>query len=192
MSEGLDRFQRALRSYTRYNRRELGPLLENRARRVQWDLYRRFRDIAPTKEKIDREAEARGFRIKRRIGQNGKRLSVKQELAVRRRSIRWLSVSFLVRAWKARKEGQAGAFAALSRRRREIGKAIIRTAKGERRPRVRILSHLEGAAKQNAQRRIVDQSLAGQATDMRTYVLRKQREKAQRTISRNFSQLIGP
>ena len=74
----MDAFQNALRAYARYNRRELGPLIENRARRLQWELYRRFRDIAPTKKKIEQDAAALGFRIRRATGNDGKFLSVKQ------------------------------------------------------------------------------------------------------------------
>ena len=192
MSSDLKKFQEALRSYARYNRRELGPLIENRARRLQWELYRRFRDIAPTKEKIDRDAAALGFKIKRAIGPNGKRLTVKQELARRRRSIRWLSVSFLQRQWRAAPEGQAAAFAAVSRRKSEIGRTIIRTAKGETRPRVRILSYLEGAAEQARQRGIVENALRAETNDMRSYVARKQKERMQRTIANSFTHPIGP
>lgn len=192
MSADLQKFQEALRSYLRYNRRELGPLIENRARRLQWELYRRFRNIAPTREKIDQDAAALGFRIRRAMGDDGKRLSVKRELARRRRSIGWLSVSFLQRQWRARREGQSSAFAAVSRRKREIGRAIIRTAKGESHPRVRILSFLEGAAVQSRQRGIVDRALRAETNDMRTYVARKQREQAQRDLSGTFKHLIGP
>ena len=192
MSRELEAFQKALRAYARYNRRELGPLIENRARSLQWELYRRFRDIAPTREKIDQDAAALGFRIRRATGNNGKPLSVKQELARRRRSIRWLSVSFLQRQWRANREGQSAAFAAVSRRKSEIGRSIIRTAKGESRPRVHILSYLEGAAVQSRQRGIVDRALRAQTGDMRGYIARKQREQAQRDLSGTFKHLIGP
>lgn len=192
MSEDLQKFQEALRAYARYNRRELGPLIENRARRLQWELYRRFRDIAPTREKIDQEAAALGFRIRRATGSDGKPLTVKRELARRRRSIRWLSVSFLQRQWRANREGQSAAFAAVSRRKREIGRSILRTAKGESRPRVHILSFLEGAAVQNRQRGIVERALRAETNDMRTYIARKQREQAQRNLSGTFNHLIGP
>ncbi len=191
MSGGLEAFQKALRDYTRYNRRELGPLIENRARRVQWDLYRRFREIAPTPEKINKEAEARGFEIRRRIGKDGKHLSVKQELALRRRSTGWLSISFLLRTWRAQREGQTGVFSALSRTRREVGKAIIRTAKGQRRPSVRIVSLLEGAAIQARQRGIVNRVLQSQTADMRSYIARKQQERIQKTIAKSFTHIIG-
>ena len=191
MSTELQRFQKALLEYTRYNRRELGALIENRARRLQWELYRRFRDIAPTKEKIDRDVADQGFKIKRAIGPDGKRLTVKQELARRRRSIRWLSVSFFQRQWRAAPQGQATAFAAVSRRKHEIGRAIIRTAKGETRPRVRILSFLEGAAIQARQRGIVDRALQSERADMRGYVARKQREQIQKTLDHVFNHTIG-
>jgi hypothetical protein len=191
MSKQLEQFQKAFAAYSRYNRRELGPLIENRGRRVQWELFRQFRAIAPSREDIDREAEALGFAIKRRTGKSGKAVSVKRELAARKRSLRWLSVSFLIRGWRARREGQSSAYAALSRRKREIGKAIIRTAKGKRRPQVRILSFLEGAAEQNRQRGIVDKALAAQTADMERYIARKQRERFEQGLHKTFSHLIG-
>lgn len=122
MSDGLAAFQRALQSYTRYNRRELGPVLEARARRAQFELFRQFKSIAPTKDKIEAEAAARGYRIRRREGDDGRKVSLKQELSMRRKSIGFLSVSFLIRAWKAQREGQNAAFSARTRKQAEIGK----------------------------------------------------------------------
>lgn len=190
MNDGLTDFQRALQSYTRYNRRELGPVLEARARRVQFELFRQFKRIAPTKEKITAEAAARGFRIRRRDGPDGKKVSIKTELALRRKSIGWLSVSFLIRAWRAQREGQNTSFAARSRRQLEIGRTALRTAKGESRPQVLIQSYLEGAATQNRKRALVDKTLRAEATDMRTYVARKQREEFQRRAGRFFNHFV--
>ena len=170
MRQGLTEFNRALQKYLQNNKRDLGPLIENRARRIQWALYRQFRDIAPTPGKIMQDAKARGYRIKRRKGKGGKRLSLKQELAARRRSVKWLSVSFLIRNWKAKREGQSAAYHAVSRKKWTIGKAILRTAKGNTSPSVRIESYLEGAAIQNAQRGIVNRVISQETADMETYV----------------------
>jgi len=186
-SKSLDRFDRALGAYLKYNRRESGPLIENRAKKIQWELYRRFKAIAPTRDKIEQEAAARGYAIRRRIGPDGKRLSVKKELAMRKRSIGYLSISYLFRAWRTSRKGQNSAFSAKSRHKREIGEALVRTATGKRRPFVRLTSFLRGAVIQNRQRRIVDKALKAQAADMKQYVLRKQREQLQNTIARTFS-----
>ncbi|MEE4212843.1 MAG: hypothetical protein V2I43_26655 [Parvularcula sp.] len=191
MSEGvstqpLRQFDRALRAYLRYNRRETGPLLEDRGKKLQWELYRQFKAIATTRDKIEQEAASVGYAIRRRMGANGKRLSVKKELALRKRSIRYLSVSYLFRAWKSRREGQSGSFSATSRRNKQIGEALIRTSKGKRRPFVRLTSFLEGVVAQNRQRRLVDKALRAQSADMKTYVQRKQREQVRRTIGRIF------
>ena len=45
-SDSLQQFDRALEEYLRYNRRETGPLIENRAKKIQWELYRSFKAIA--------------------------------------------------------------------------------------------------------------------------------------------------
>jgi hypothetical protein len=186
-SRSLRQFDRALREYLRYNQREAGPLIENRAKKVQWELYRQFKAIAPTRDKIEQEAAARGYAIRRRKGADGKSLSVKQELALRKRSIGYLSVSYLFRAWRANRDGQNARHSATSRRNRKIGEALIRTAKGQRHPSVRISSFLEGVLVQNRQRGLVDKALRAQATDMKTYVRRKQQEALKRTVGRIFA-----
>ncbi len=190
MRQDLVEFNRSLQKYLQYNKRDLGPLIENRGRRIQWALYRQFRDIAPTPGKIMQDAKSRQYRIKRRKGKSGKKLSLKQELAVRRRSVKWLSVSFLIRNWKAKREGQAAAYHAVSRKKWKIGKAILRTAKGKSNPSVRIESYLEGAAIQNAQRGIVNRVISGETADMETYVARKQQEAFKRQFGRALNQLI--
>lgn len=185
-TQSLRQFDRALQQYLRWNKRETGPLIENRGKRLQWELYRAFKAIAPSRDKIDQEAAARGYAIRRRRGPDGKRLSVKKELALRKRSIGYLSVSYLFRAWKANREGQSAQFAATSRRNRRIGEALVRTAKGERRPSVRLTSFLQGVMVQNRQRRLVDHALKAQSADMKTYVRRKQQETMKRTFARIF------
>lgn len=186
-SKSLRNFDRALKEYLRYNKRETGPLIENRAKRVQWELYRQFKGIAPTRDKIEQEAASRGYAIRRRMGPDGKRLSVKKELALRKRSIRYLSVSYLFRAWRANRDGQNTQFSAKSRRNKQIGEALIRTAKGKRRPFVRLTSFLEGVVAQNRKRNLVDKALRAQTADMKTYVRRKQQQAMKRSITRIFT-----
>jgi hypothetical protein len=186
-SKSLRNFDRALKEYLRYNKRETGPLIENRAKRVQWELYRQFKAIAPTRDKIEQEAASRGYAIRRRMGPDGKRLSVKKELALRKRSIRYLSVSYLFRAWRANRDGQNTQFSAKSRRNKQIGEALIRTAKGKRRPFVRLTSFLEGVVAQNRKRNLVDKALRAQTADMKTYVGRKQQQAIKRSITRIFT-----
>ena len=186
-SDSLDQFDRALEEYLRYNRRETGPLIENRAKKIQWELYRSFKAIAPSRDKIEQEAAARGYAIRRRMGADGKRLSVKRELALRKRSIGYLSVSYLFRAWRTNREGQNGSFSANSRRNKRIGEVLVRTSKGERKPMVKLTSFLQGVLIQNRQRRIVDKALNAQAADMKLYVQRKQQEALKRTIAGLFT-----
>lgn len=191
MGARLEQFNRTLEQYLRYNKRDIGPLIENRARRIQWALYRQFRDIAPTPGKIMQDAKSRGYRIKRRKGKSGKRLSLKEELAVRRRSVKWLSVSFLIRDWKARREGQATAYHAVSREKWKVGQAILRTAKGKSNPSVRIVSYLKGAAIQNTRRSIVNRVISRETADMETYVARKQKEAFKRQFGKSLTRLIN-
>jgi hypothetical protein len=186
-SKSLRNFDWALKEYLRYNKRETGSLIENRAKRVQWELYRQFKAIAPTRDKIEKEAASRGYAIRRRMGPDGKRLSVKKELALRKRSIRYLSVSYLFRAWRANRDGQNTQFSAKSRRNKQIGEALIRTAKGKRRPFVRLTSFLEGVLAQNRKRNLVDKAFRAQTADMKTYVRRKQQQAIKRSITRIFT-----
>ena len=186
-SKSLRNFDRALKEYLRYNKRETGSLIENRAKRVQWELYRQFKAIAPTRDKIEQEAASRDYAIRRRMGPDGKRLLVKKELALRKRSIRYLSVSYLFRAWRANRDGQNTQFSAKSRRNKQIGEALIRTAKGKRRPFVRLTSFLEGVVAQNRKRNLVDKALRAQTADMKTYVRRKQQQAIKRSITRIFT-----
>lgn len=185
-SRSLKHFNRALEQYLKYNQRETGPLIENRGKRVQWELYRQFKKIAPTKDKIEQEAAQRSYAIRRRMGPDGQRLSVKKELAERKRSIGYLSISYLHRAWRANREGQNNRLTARSRKNKQIGEALIRTAKGKRRPYVRLTSFLHGVLIQNRQKRTVDMALKAQASDMKNYVQRKQREALKRSIAKPF------
>lgn len=188
-SQSLRDFNRALREYLQYNKREAGPLIENRAKKVQWELYRQFKAIATTPEKIEQEAKARNYQIRRRLrkGGDGKHLSVKEELVMRKKSIAYLSVSFLHRAWRANRDGQNTNFAAKSRSNRKIGEAIIRTTKGQRSPQVRLSSFLEGVLVQNRQRALVEKTLRAQVADMGVYVRKKQQEALKQTIAKTFS-----
>jgi hypothetical protein len=173
----LRAFNKALAHYLRWNRREQGPLIEARAARLRFAIYRGFRAIAPTAEKIEQEAAALGYRIKRGLNRDGTRRTVGQELAARRKSIRFLSVSWLYRAWKRSREGQNTQAAAVSRAKERIGQAIVRTAKGQSHPSVLLESFLEGVQVQNNQRGIIEDALRGEVADMKAYVRRKQLEK---------------
>ena len=173
----LRAFNKALAQYLRWNKREQGPLIEARAARLRFAIYRGFRAIAPTAEKIEQEAAALGFKITRGLNRDGSRRTVGQELAARRKSIRFLSVSWLFRAWKRSREGQNTQAAAVSRAKERIGQAIVRTAKGQSHPSVFLESFLEGVQVQNTQRGIVEDALRGEVADMKAYVRRKQLEK---------------
>jgi hypothetical protein len=179
-------FQRTLREYTRYNQRELGPLIESRAKRLRFELYRQFKAIAPSKERIEQEAAARSYAIRRRKNRKGKTLSVKQEIAARKRSIGWLSASWIFREWKSRRDGQTGFFKALSRAKTAIGAAIVRTAKGQRSPSVRLTSYLSGVMIQNQRRALVSKAMQAQVADMRGYIARKQKEQFMNLVRRTL------
>ena len=176
-SKNVRAFQKALQEYARFNQRDLGPLIEGRAKRLRFELYRQFRAIAPSKRRIEQEAASRGYAIRRRKGKSGKTLSVKQELAARKRSIGWLSASWIFREWKSKRDGQSGFFKAMSRAKTAIGAAIVRTARGQRSPSVRLTSYLSGVMVQNQRRGLVSKAMQAQVADMRGYIARKQKEQ---------------
>lgn len=176
-AKNVQAFHRVLREYARHNRRDLGPLIESRAKRLRFELYRQFKAIAPSKERIENEVSSRGYRIRRRKSRSGKTMSVKQEIAARKRSVGWLSASWLFREWRSKRDGQIGLFKALSRAKIAIGAAIVRTAKGQRRPRVRLTSYLSGVMIQNQKRALISKAMQAQVRDMRGYIARKQKEQ---------------
>ncbi len=178
VKSNLDSFNKAFAKYLTYNKRDQGALIENRANRIRWAVYRRYRDIAPSKERIESEARSRGYRIRRGKTRSGKRRTVQQEIAARSRASKFLSTSFLY-PWKVSRVGQSGSFLSKSRRgqRRNIGSVRLDTAKGRRNPSVRISSFLAGAIKQDRQRGIVAGVLNDERKDMLAYVARKQREE---------------
>jgi hypothetical protein len=176
-AKNVQAFHRVLREYARHNRRDLGPLIESRAKRLRFELYRQFKAIAPSKERIENEVSSRGYRIRRRKSRSGKTMSVKQEIAARKRSVAWLSASWLFREWRSKRDGQIGFFKALSRAKIAIGAAIVRTAKGQRRPRVRLTSYLSGVMIQNQKRALISKAMQAQVRDMRGYIARKQKEQ---------------
>jgi len=170
-------FQKVLQEYARYNQRDLGPLIEGRAKRLRFELYRQFKAIAPSRERIEQEAAGRNYAIRRRKSKTGQTLSVRQEIAARKRSIGWLSASWIFREWKSKRDGQSGFFKALSRAKTAIGSAIVRTAKGQRGPSVRLTSYLSGVMIQNQRRYLVSKAMRAQVADMRGYIARKQKEQ---------------
>lgn len=170
-------FQQALRAYARYNQRQLGPLIESRARRMRFALYRQFKAIAPSPQRIHTEAASRGYAIRRRKERSGRTLTTDQELAARKRSRGWLSASWIHRQWVNRQSGQSGTFKALGRTGGTIGLAQVRTALGQPNPAVRLTSLLAGAAIQNQRRALVSAALHSQIADLRAYTARKQRQQ---------------
>jgi hypothetical protein len=181
---GLPEYQKALEKYGRYNKRSAGPLLENRAARFRFGLFRRYRDAAKTKQELDQELAARGYRIRRRKGKNGKTLTPAQEIRARKSSLKYLAFSFVYRGWKRSKTGQNASIGARGRRFR-LGLAILRT-KAARVPTVRLISYLPGAAKLNRRDRIEAQTARDQVRDMERYIARKHAQKHKQLFARIF------
>ena len=187
MNEGVDRreldaFQRSLRAYLRWNQRETGPLIENRANRLRWTIYKAFKAIAPTRDQVDQEAASLDYQIKRGLTEDGKRRTVRQELAARKKSIRFLSVSWLFRAWKLAREGQRTRADSRSRHGQQIGAAKVNTGKGTRNPFVLIESYLEGVKTKDRERGIISAALRHETNDMKAYLRRKQVEAWNRLL----------
>lgn len=189
MSRDVANFKRVLNSYLAYNKRDQGALLENRASRIRWALRKVFADIAPDPSVLDSELRARmnsGKGIRRGLLPSGKRRSYKQEIASRKRGIKYLSVSWLMQSWKASRTGQNAEHSQTSRTGREIGEAVLKTAKGVRSPRVVLTSLLMGAVIQNKRRGLVSKVMAKETANMTTYIARKQKEEF-RKLARRMS-----
>lgn len=167
-----------LREYLKWNRRAQGPLLESRARRLRYALFKGFADIAPTAERIEAEAEASirsGKGLRRTEG-----TTAEQEIRRRKRSRKFLASSFIFPGWKAAKNGQNASFTRESKTGRTMGQAVVKTSGTN--ASVLIESLLQGAVVQNDQRRIVDQAVAKQIEDMESYIVRKQKEQFLKTL----------
>ncbi len=183
-ARNLKAFNQALHDYARYNTRELGPLLRNRAFKMRWELYKIYRDISPDKATLNAEMDALGYKMKRRKLASGYRLRNSEEKRYRRSSLKYLSVGFLLKDWRASKEGQNIKIDQRSRINSRIGQVIDRTARGVLHPSVELINMLEGAVKMNVERGLVNKAIASQTADMQVYIQRKQKEEQARTISK--------
>ncbi len=185
---GLDVFNAALSRYLVWTSKGQGPAVEDRARKVRFELYRQFRKIAKTAQGLREEISAYGFEFKRRLDpRTGKAVSPERELELRTRSLRFLSVSWIFSAWRARREGQNGRFTAVAYGQKTIGEAIVVTSEGTESPHVELTSFLEGVLAQNRQRNLVDAALRNQAADMAVYIARKHQEYLQGAFNRSFN-----
>lgn len=179
----LKAFNKALKEYAQYNQRDLGQLTENRANRMRWELYKVFRDIAPTREDIDSKLDSLGGRVRRRM-EHGRRVTLAREKRARRSSIKYLSIGFMLRDWRVNRMGQNVTRDQRNRMNRQIGQVIDHTARGVMRPSVELINMLDGAVKMNAERALVNQVLTRQTADMRRYIVRKQEQAQARTIKK--------
>jgi hypothetical protein len=187
-SPDLAAFMAAFDQYRTWSKRALGPLLELRARKLRYELWRQFKAIAKTPATLRAEIEDRGYEIRRRLDPaTGKAVDTDTEIGLRVRSLRFLSVSFLYSAWRAAREGQTGRFAASNRASARIGEAIVRTSAGLDDPMVSLASFLTGVVMQNRDRGIGDRALRAQTADMGVYIARKQREDLAASLERVFT-----
>lgn len=187
-TSGLDAFHAALSRYIIWSSKGQGGATEDRARKVRFELYRVFRKIAKSPQQLREEVSAHGFAFKRRDDKaTGKAVSLEREVALRIRSLRYLSVSWLFTAWRARRDGQRATFSAVDRAQKKIGEAIVATAEGTVSPYVQLTSFLAGVAAQNRERALVDQALRNQAADMAVYIARKHAEWLQGEFNKTFS-----
>lgn len=174
---GLDEFNAALSRYLVWTKRSQGGAVEHRAHRIRLELYRQFRKIAKTEQQLIEEVSALGYEFKRRKSKvTGKAVSPEREVALRLRSLRYLSVSWIFKAWRNRRAGQNAAFSAVARGQKQIGEAIVATSEGTESPHVQLTSFLEGVMVQNQRRKLMDQVLRNEAADMAVYIARKHQE----------------
>ena len=187
LNRDLQSFSRVLNEYLAYNKREQGPLLENRANRIRWGLYRKFRDLAQSPESLEAYLQDRirsGRGIWRGKTRGGKTRTIEQEIRARKRSVRYLSLSWLMSKWRASRTGQNATIGQRSRTGRRIGEIVLRTAQGSRNPQVELTSFLEGVVIQNREKGIVEEVLRDEVANMRTYISRKQKEQFRRLARR--------
>jgi hypothetical protein len=186
----LTAWQAAFDEYRTWSKRELGPLLETKARSVRWELWRQFKAIAKTPAALRDEIANLGYKIKRRIDPaTGKTVDTDTEIGLRVKSLKFLSVSFLYQAWRASASGQSGDFDATAKAGR-VGEAIVRTQSGTADPSVQLTSFLEGVVVQEQQRGIAARALAVQTADMETYIARKQQSDLAAHFDRIFTLTI--
>jgi hypothetical protein len=179
----LDEFNATFSRYLVWTKKGQGPATEDRARKVRFELFKQFKAIAKNAAGLRAEIEARDFHISRRKDASGKTVDTDTEIALRIRSLRFLSVSWIFQAWRLRAGGQIGAFASVSRHQQQIGEAIVNTAEGTETPSVSITSFLQGVLVQNRERNLVDAALKTQAADMGEYIARKHQEWLQGVFS---------
>lgn len=185
---GLDEFNAALSRYLVWTTKSQGGAVEHRAHRIRLELYGIFRKIAKTPQALREEISALGYEFKRRKSKvSGKAVTPEGEVALRMRSLRYLSVSWIFRAWRERRNGQRAQFSALARGQKQIGEAIVNTAEGTESPHVELSSFLQGVMAQNAQRNLMDQALRNQAQDMGVYIARKHAEYLQANFNKTFA-----
>lgn len=187
-TSGLDEFNAALSRYLVWTSKGQGAAVEDRARKVRFELFKVFRKIAKTPQALREEISARGYDFTRRVNKvTGKAVSPETEVAHRIRSLRFLSVSWLFREWRTRRDGQRAQFSAVDRGQKAIGEAIVNTAEGTESPYVELTSFLQGVKEQNEQRKLVDQARRNQAQDMGVYIARKHQEWLQGAFSKSFA-----
>jgi hypothetical protein len=187
LSSGLDHFNASLARYALFSKKQQGPLIEDRARKLRFELFKHFKAIAKTGAELRAEIASLGFGIKRRKGDDGKPVDTATEIKARVKSLRFLSVSFLMQAWRAKQQGQVGTFRARARSGTQIGIANVATEVGRENPFVSLTSLLEGAVKQDSEKRIVDRALVAQSRDMETYLERKHEEKLRQMFGNVFN-----
>ncbi|EIQ01629.1 hypothetical protein OpiT1DRAFT_00201 [Opitutaceae bacterium TAV1] len=186
----LARYHEVLEEYFRWNKRELGSLLENRASRLRFAVFKNFREIAPPAAAIRAEDAALGYRIRRRKdSRTGKAVSVEDEIRLRGKSRVYLAASLRFAVWKTKDSAVERAQKSLSgdggqtlhvtplnrgRKHTPMGELVVSAASGQPDPFVSMTSFLDGAVTQNARRRIVAAAFRSETADMLAYIRRKQ------------------
>jgi hypothetical protein len=189
----LDQFNNSLARYFLFTQKEQGPLIEDRGQKVRFELWRQFKALAPNPVALKAQLEAiaanRGLR--RRFGANALVVSTAEEIKLRLKSVKFLSVSFLLKAWRNRAGGQNSRFLARTRSGVQIGSANVATTLGTANPYVSLTSLLEGAVKQDDEKQIAARALIAQAADMETYLARKHEEKLAQLFSSTANRVVN-
>lgn len=168
-------FQKALKDYSKVSSLSLGEVIKKRATRVFFELYKFYRKAAPTRQEIDAEAAARGYRVNvRPSARKGSRAKqVKRELSLRKRAINYTAMGWIVAAKQAGLAIKKNVLAKFKGGVKSEGKSKLSGNK----PYVVLENTLIGASEIEKKSNIINRVLKSEAKDMRVYIERKTLKK---------------
>lgn len=176
----------SLRRYALYNRRELGEVVAGQARRLDFELWKRFRKRAPVKEALRSMLYAwisDGGKLRVGLNRSGGLRSYSEEIASRVKGTGFLATSWLFPTVRKSKPTSA-VDTTQARNRAQTGEAVLNTAIGTRNPSVKLTSFLLGVERQDEQHNLVAAAIASRISEMEKYAADKQQKALNRIFKR--------